>query len=146
MNLNRIKAFTLIECLVALFVISGSLMVVQGLTKLLSEDVRYINTDKTLDWQLFCGMLRRELDGSELIKVENNYLYVKKDNDLRFGQTVGSADFRKTHSSGRGYQPMLFGIKSAEIKELDKLVTFKITFDNEQSFDMLYKFQEGNLQ
>lgn len=146
MNLNRIKAFTLIECLVALFVISGSLMVVQGLTKLLSEDVRYINTDKTLDWQLFCGMLRRELDGSELIKVENNYLYVKKDNDLRFGQSVGSADFRKTHSIGRGYQPMLFGIKSAEIKELDKLVTFKITFDNEQSFDMLYKFQEGNLQ
>ncbi|OFI50199.1 hypothetical protein BG261_09530 [Floricoccus tropicus] len=143
MNLNRIKAFTLIECLVALFVISGSLMVVQGLTKLLSEDVRYINTDKTLDWQLFCGMLRRELDGSELIKVENNYLYVKKNNDLRFGQSVGSPDFRKTHSSGRGYQPMLFDIKSAEIKELDKLVKFKITFDNEQSFDMLYKFQEG---
>ncbi|OFI47425.1 hypothetical protein BG262_09760 [Floricoccus penangensis] len=143
MNLNRIKAFTLIECLVALFVISGSLMVVQGLTKLLSEDMRYINTDKTLDWQLFCGMLRRELDGSELIKVENNYLYVKKDNSLRFGQPVGSPDFRKTHSSGRGYQPMIFGLKSTQIKELDKLVTFEITFDNGQSFSMLYKFQEG---
>ena len=46
------------------------------------------------------------------------YLYRKSKSD----------DFRKTDASGRGYQPMVYGLKSAQITEGNQLVRFRFQF------------------
>ncbi|WEV45288.1 competence type IV pilus minor pilin ComGF [Streptococcaceae bacterium ESL0687] len=138
---RSVKAFTLVECLLALIVLSGSLLVVGGLTNLVGRELNYVAKDEQLEWQLFCNLLREELEGSKLIKVDHNYLYVKKSNDLRFGQNENSSDFRKTHVSGRGYQPMIFNLKSTSIEECDGLVTFNLTFLSGKKYTMIYRFE-----
>ncbi|WEV60787.1 competence type IV pilus minor pilin ComGF [Streptococcaceae bacterium ESL0729] len=138
----KIKAFTLLECLIALIVISGSLLVVGGLTNLIGKEIAYVARDEQLEWQLFCSLLREELRDSEFLKVEHNYLYVKKSSELRFGQNERSSDFRKTHISGRGYQPMIFNLKSTEIRESNGLVTFNFTFISGASYTMIYQFEK----
>ena len=57
---TRIRAFTLLECLVALLVIAGSVMVYQGLTQVLTSNVAYISKNDEEDWLLFCQQLRSE--------------------------------------------------------------------------------------
>ena len=72
--------------------------------------------------------LEAELDRSQFEKVEGNRLYMKQDGkDIAIGKSK-SDDFRKTDASGRGYQPMVYGLKSAQITEENKLVRFHFQF------------------
>lgn len=83
---SRLKAFTLIECLIALLVISGSLLVYQALTKSLMVSERYLAANDQDNWLLFSQQLRAELSGTTLQGVSNNRLYVEKDKKtLSFG-------------------------------------------------------------
>lgn len=55
----RIRAFTLLECLVALLVIAGSVMVYQGLTQVLVTNVAYISKNDEEDWLFFVSSYAR---------------------------------------------------------------------------------------
>ena len=92
---SKLRAFTLLECLVALLVIAGSVQVYQGLTTVLVSNVKQVRQQENQDWLLFVQQMEAELEGCQLVKVEWNKLYVKKDNqDLAFGLSSAS-DFRK---------------------------------------------------
>jgi competence protein ComGF len=109
-----------------LFVLSGSVLVIQGLTKLTHNEVQLLQNQSDADWQSFCAQLRYELDGSHYVKVENNFLYVTKTDDWRFGYNTGD-DFRKSHANGQGYQPMLHGVAACKISaSTDKTVTIRL--------------------
>ena len=145
----KIKAFTLLECLVALLAISGSLLVIEGLNKIVSADLISVSRQSEGDWQLFCSMLRQELAGSEFQKVENNYLYVKKKDDWRFGQIKNSRDFRKTHKDGRGHQPMIYGVKDSQIDQEGSIVLIRLTMESGEKYSFSYDINNyrnvGNL-
>ncbi|MEY8463438.1 competence type IV pilus minor pilin ComGF [Streptococcus merionis] len=127
---TRLKAFTLLECLLALLVISSSLLVFDGLSRHLAQDVVYQATNPTKDWLVFSEQLRQELDQSRLVKVENNHLYVKKgEQELAFAQSKKN-DFRKTNWSGQGYQPMIQNLKMSSISESDGLIHIKLVFES----------------
>ena len=84
---SKLRAFTLLECLVALLVIAGSVQVYQGLTTVLVSNVKQVRQQENQDWLLFVQQMEAELEGCQLVKVEWNKLYVKKDNqDLAFGK------------------------------------------------------------
>ena len=68
-----------------LLAISGSALVISGLTKMLKEQVAISQSDSIKDWQIFCQQMRFELSGTKLDRVEQNFLYVTKDKKLRFG-------------------------------------------------------------
>lgn len=54
MSLNsKVRAFTLLECLVALLVIAGSIQVYQGLTTVLVSNVKQVKQQENQDWLLF---------------------------------------------------------------------------------------------
>lgn len=54
MSLNsKVRAFTLLECLVALLVIAGSVQVYQGLTTVLVSNVKQVKQQESQDWLLF---------------------------------------------------------------------------------------------
>lgn len=137
---SRLKAFTLIECLIALLVISGSLLAYQALTKSLMANERYLAANDQNDWLLFSQQLRAELSGTTLQGVRNNRLYVEKDKKaLSFGQVKGH-DFRKAASNGQGYQPMLFGLSSSQITAVGQQVTIKLKWQSGLERTFIYAF------
>ena len=70
MSLNsKVRAFTLLECLVALLVIAGSVQVYQGLTTVLVSNVKQVRQQENQDWLLFVQQMEAELEGCQLVKV-----------------------------------------------------------------------------
>ena len=139
---SKVRAFTLLECLVALLVIAGSIQVYQGLTTVLVSNVKQVKQQENQDWLLFVQQMEAELEGCQLVKVEGNKLYVKQDNqDLAFGLS-SATDFRKTNADGRGYQPMLFNVKSSTISQKSQIVTIQVTLKNGLQRSFVYAFEK----
>lgn len=139
---TKLKAFTLLECLIALLVIAGSMTVYQSLTKLTAYQLEQVTANQEAEWLLFCQHLRKELSATSLLKVEGNRLYVKKgQQELAFGKSRKD-DFRKTNASGKGYQPMLFKLTSAEISETEGLVQIHLVFDSGLERSFVYAFDK----
>lgn len=135
-------AFTLLECLVAFVVLSGGLLVFDGLSRMLSQEIHHQTSSVEQGWLLFSEQLRFELEGVHLVKVEDNHLYVDKDGqDLAFGQSK-SDDFRKTNGKGRGYQPMLYGVASSQISQSGNRIIITLVFENGLERTFLYDFSE----
>ncbi|KST83879.1 Late competence protein ComGF access of DNA to ComEA [Lactococcus lactis subsp. lactis] len=124
----------------ALLAISGSVLVISGLTKMLKEQVAISQSDSIKDWQIFCQQMRFELSGTKLDRVEQDFLYVTKDKKLRFG--FMRDDFRKTDDKGQGYQQMLYDIKAAKIQATKNLITIRIDFNQGGERTFIYQFPE----
>ena len=63
---RKVQAFTLLEALVALLVLSGGILIFQGLTKLLHSELDYQAHQKQEEWLLFQQQLQVELDRSHV--------------------------------------------------------------------------------
>ena len=74
---SKVRAFTLLESLLALIVISGGLLLFQAMSQLLISEVRYQKQSEQKEWLLFVDQLEAELDRSQFEKVEANRLYMK---------------------------------------------------------------------
>lgn len=143
---HKVKAFTLLESLLALIVISGGLLLFQTMSQLLISEVRYQQQSEQKEWLLFVDQLEAELDRSQFEKVEGNRLYMKQDGkDIAIGKSK-SDDFRKTDASGRGYQPMVYGLKSAQITEDNQLVHFRFQFQKGLEREFIYRVEKEKVK
>lgn len=143
---HKVKAFTLLESLLALLVISGGLLLFQAMSQLLISEVRYQQQSEQKEWLLFVDQLEAELDRSQFEKVEGNRLYMKQDGkDIAIGKSK-SDDFRKTDASGRGYQPMVYGLKSAQITEDNQLVRFRFQFQKGLEREFIYRVEKEKVK
>ncbi|TCD45513.1 competence protein ComGF [Streptococcus sp. X16XC17] len=139
---RKMAAFTLLECLISLIVLSGSVLVFDGLTKILSQEIQWQETNCQKDWLLFSEQLLAEWQGVELIKVEQNRIYVNKNGqNLAFGQSKQD-DFRKTNEKGQGYQPMLYGIAQSNVGQDGQMVRPKVTMKDGLERSLIYDFTE----
>ena len=139
---GKVKGFTLLESLIALVVISGSLLLFQAMSRLLISEVRYQKSHEQKEWLLFVDQLEAELDQSHYQKVENNRIYLKQDGkDISIGKSK-SDDFRKTDASGRGYQPMVYGLKSARVHEEGQQVHFHFQFQKGLEREFIYRVEK----
>ena len=139
---GKVKGFTLLESLIALVVISGSLLLFQAMSRLLVSEVRYQKSHEQKEWLIFVDQLEAELDQSRYQKVENNRIYLKQDGkDISIGKSR-SNDFRKTDASGRGYQPMVFGLKSAHIYQKGQNVHFNFQFEKGLEREFIYRVEK----
>lgn len=139
---GKVKGFTLLESLIALVVISGSLLLFQAMSRLLVSEVRYQKCHEQKEWLIFVDQLEAELDQSCFQKVENNRIYLKQDGkDISIGKSR-SDDFRKTDASGRGYQPMVYGLKSAHIYQKGQNVHFNFQFEKGLEREFIYHVEK----
>lgn len=139
---GRVRAFTLLESLIALVVISGSLLLFQAMSQLLVSEVRYQQRSEQRDWLLFVDQLESELEHSHFEKVDKDRIYLKQDGkEISMGKSR-SDDFRKTDSSGRGYQPMVYGLKSARIQQEGQVVHFHFQFEKGLEREFLYRVEK----
>ncbi|WP_394812821.1 competence type IV pilus minor pilin ComGF [Streptococcus iniae] len=135
-----LKAFTLLECMLALVILSGAILVYQGMTKSLFFNMSYLVENDQDKWLLFSQQLRAELTGARFEKVENNKLYVAKEGkQIAFGLSK-QGDFRKTATNGHGYHPMLLDLKDAKISHHNKEITVSITWKSGLERVFLYAF------
>ncbi len=140
---SRVRAFTLVESLVALVVISGSLLLFQAMSQLLISEVRYQQQSEQKEWLLFVDQLEIELERSQFEKVEGNRLYLKQGGkDISLGKSKAD-DFRKTDANGRGYRPMIYGLKSAQITEEAQVVRFHFQFQKGLEREFIYRVEKA---
>ena len=138
----KVKAFTLLEALVALLVLSGGILVFQAMTQLLSSELHQQENNQQQEWLLFADQLETELSRSQFEKVEDNKIYVRQDGrDLALGKSKGD-DFRKTDKSGRGYQPMIYGLEAAVIRQEGKLIHMHFRFEKGLEREFVYRVEE----
>lgn len=138
----KVKSFTLLECLIALLVIAGSMTIYQNLTALTAHHVQLLSDSRQGEWLLFCQQFRQELSGTNFVKVDGNRLYVTKGKqDLAFGLSRHN-DFRKTNANGKGYQPMLYGLTSARLTEKAGILQLDVIFDNGLERSFIYAFDQ----
>ena len=138
----KVKAFTLLEALVALLVLSGGVLVFQAMTQLLSSELHQQENNQQQEWLLFADQLETELSRSQFDKVEDNKIYIRQDGrDLALGKSKGG-DFRKTDKSGRGYQPMIYGLEAADIRQEGKLVHLHVRFEKGLEREFVYRVEE----
>lgn len=140
---ERLKAFTLLECLVALVVVSGSCLVYDGLTRYLHRETERLQVRQQQDWTLFTAQMRAELSGARLVKVEDQRLTVQATDGRKrsFGKAKGG-DFRKTDEHGMGYQPMLFDVKEARWSQQGGQVALDLVLKTGERRMFRYAFQE----
>lgn len=138
----KVKAFTLLEALVALLVLSGGVLVFQAMTQLLSSELHQQENNQQQEWLLFADQLETELSRSQFDKVEDNKIYIRQDGrDLALGKSKGD-DFRKTDKSGRGYQPMIYGLEAAVVRQDGKLVHLHFRFEKGLEREFVYRVEE----
>ena len=138
----KVKAFTLLEALVALLVLSGGILVFQTMTQLLSSELHQQENNQQQEWLLFADQLETELSRSQFDKVEDNKIYIRQDGrDLALGKSKGD-DFRKTDKSGRGYQPMIYGLEAAVIRQEGKLIHMHFRFEKGLEREFVYRVEE----
>lgn len=138
----KVKAFTLLEALVALLVLSGGVLVFQAMTQLISSELHQQENNQQQEWLLFADQLETELSRSQFDKVEDNKIYIRQDGrDLALGKSKGD-DFRKTDKSGRGYQPMIYGLEAAVVRQDGKLVHLHFRFEKGLEREFVYRVEE----
>ena len=139
---SKARAFTLLESLVALVVISGSLLLFQAMSQLLVSEVRYQQKSEQKEWLIFVDQLEAELNRARFEKVENDRLYLKQDGrPISMGKSR-SDDFRKTDASGRGYQPMVYGLKSTHIYQKGQNVHINFQFEKGLEREFIYRVEK----
>ena len=140
---KHLRAFTLLECMVALLSISLTLLVFQSMTALISQEYKAIGQSDEKNWQNFSNLMRRELEQAQLDRVSNHFLYVQTPKGIRrFGVKAGSDDFRKTNEQGQGYHPMIYGLVSSQIRQSGQLVQIDLAFEDGLERTFLYDFSE----
>ncbi|HHI9525373.1 TPA: competence type IV pilus minor pilin ComGF [Streptococcus agalactiae] len=138
----RVKAFTLLECLVALVTITGALLVYQGLTKLLAQQIVVMSSSSQSEWVLLTQQLNAEFEGAHLEYLRQNKLYLRKqDKIVTFGKS-NKDDFRKTGYDGRGYQPMVYGLDNCQMSQTKSMVKFVFYFKDGLKRTFYYDFKE----
>lgn len=111
------------------------------MTRLLAFEVQARQHSEQREWLLFADQLEAELARSSFEKVENNRLYMKQDGRaIAFGKSSGQ-DFRKTNANGKGYQPMVYDVKKAEISQKNELIYVRLTFRRGLEREFVYRVE-----
>lgn len=140
---SRVKAFTLLECMVALIILAGAILVYQGMTKSLFSNMNYLAESDQDKWLLFSQQLRGEFNGASFKKLEGDKLYLEKDGKaIAFGLNKNK-DFKKSNANGHGYNPMLLKLQDAQIRCQEKEVTIRLQWKSGLERVFIYDFNEA---
>ncbi|GBG96497.1 competence type IV pilus minor pilin ComGF [Lactococcus termiticola] len=140
---KKIKAFSLLETLVTLMVLSGAILVITGLTKLFSQEISRAQTNTEQDWQLFVAQMREELATGRIAEVKADaFILDKQGQKLRFGKGFSGNDFRKSNQNHRGYEPLLQHVRSVDVQKSQQQLSIRIHFEKGGSKTFLYHAPE----
>ncbi|WP_409173623.1 competence type IV pilus minor pilin ComGF [Enterococcus mundtii] len=124
---NKVSAFTMIECLIALLILN-TILLSFGLFIRQSEKLNtFFQKDEQTEWLIFLAQFENELASSQSISIIENRLYYE--NEKTFVIEGYQQMIRKRGTAG-GHQPMLTGVKHVQFKEEDRVILLHVEFMN----------------
>ncbi|WP_269195207.1 competence type IV pilus minor pilin ComGF [Enterococcus mundtii] len=124
---NKVSAFTMIECLIALLILN-TILLSFGLFIRQSEKLNtFFQKDEQTEWLIFLAQFENELASSQRISIIENRLYYE--NEKTFIIEGYQQMIRKRGTAG-GHQPMLTGVKRVQFKEEDQVILLHVEFMN----------------
>ncbi|WP_260653831.1 competence type IV pilus minor pilin ComGF [Enterococcus mundtii] len=124
---NKVSAFTMIECLIALLILN-TILLSFGLFIRQSEKMNtFFQKDEQTEWLIFLAQFENELASSQRILIIENRLYYQ--NEKTFVIEGYQQMIRKRGTTG-GHQPMLTGVTRVQFKEEDQVILLHVEFMN----------------
>lgn len=129
---NSFLGFTLLECLLALFLLSIICLLFSASVKNVAIVTNHIKSDRQKEWHIFVIQLENELKNCRYENTQANKMILrnKKNNkpvwiEHKLGKIV--------KIENGGYHPLLIGIRQANFIEEEKAIVIKVTFENNLS-------------
>ncbi|WP_321385550.1 competence type IV pilus minor pilin ComGF [uncultured Enterococcus sp.] len=128
---SRFIGFTLLECLLSLFLFSVICLLGSGYIKNVQVLSRHLQNTSEKEWHIFLIQLENELEGCEFVSVESD--------SLTFYDSIREYTVRIEHKKQKiiktangGYQPMLTKVDSAVFKQTDRKIELQLHFEDGQ--------------
>lgn len=119
------KGFTLIECLVALLMLSGLLLLISGLFKHVQQTEKVVSSHNEREWQVFLLQLENELEEVEINRVERNQILgMEEEKSVK----IYLVNKKIAKSKNNGHQPLLTDVKKFTCQQEGAEIFFEVTF------------------
>lgn len=127
--MSRNSGFTLLECLIALLMLSGVLLLFSGLLQHAHKMDQALIGYHQLEWEIFLLQLDNEMENVNYKQSSRYEIVGETESKGRIVPVVINTVNKKIvkHQSG-GYQPLLTGVKEFVCQENNQGVDFRITF------------------
>lgn len=126
---KKFSGFTLIECLLALLVLSVICLLFSAAIKNAAVITTHLKSEREKEWHIFVIQLENEVKNCRYETTEPNKIILtnKKNNnkvwiEYKLGKIV------KVENGG--YQPLLMQVKQAKFREVGNYVMIEVTFEN----------------
>ncbi len=126
-------AFTLIECLFSLVVLSSILLSLTLLINQAHQVKQIVQKKDQKEWLIFLAQFEEETKDGENIVVRNHRFYYDI-GDKTYCIEQYKNMIRKRGLSG-GHQPMLTSIATWAVKEEEETVIFLVSFENGEEYE-----------
>lgn len=126
---NNFSGFTLIECLLALFLLSIICLLFSAFIKNATVVTKQLKSEQEKEWHIFVIQLENELKNCRYEKTQANKIILKnKKNKKPVWIEYKLGKIIKVENGG--YQPLLVEVKQAHFIEKGKGIKIKVTFEN----------------
>ncbi|GGC87054.1 competence type IV pilus minor pilin ComGF [Enterococcus wangshanyuanii] len=145
-SLNKNKnyaGFTLIECLLALFLLSIICLLFSAVIKNAKVVSEVLKSEKEKEWHIFVIQLENELAGCQFKEIQGNkmiYENPKKERNILIEYKLGKI----IKVDNGGYQPLLIDVREVDFKKEDDFVVIRAVFKNEQQYSARWSIIKGN--
>ena len=129
-------AFTLIECLISLVVLSSILLSMTLLINQANQVNQYLQRKDQKEWLIFLMQFEEETKNGENILVKDQRIYYDIANNTYCIEQYQNM-IRKRSLSG-GHQPMLIAVRTWVVKEDEATVAFLVSFENGEEYESIW--------
>lgn len=127
------KAFTLIECLLALMIVSFLCILFSFLITNVSSTIRYMENTEEKEWQVFLIQLENELKSCTYEFTNENKIVLKNKKNKHTVLIVNKLSKIVKVDNG-GFQPLLLNVKQAMFSDKENYVSIEVTFTNNRRY------------
>lgn len=125
-NSKAHNGFTLMECLIALLVLSGMLVTFSLLISTGKQMIEAVDGSSKKEFEVFLLQLEREVQDYEFRGVEDNVLSFRKDKTVSV--SVRQSGERVDKKDNKGTQPLLTSVKNFKAMQKECTVEIEVTF------------------
>lgn len=123
---QQYKGFTLLECLVALLVLGGSLLLLDGLIKHVAKVEQQLTAYHSREWEVGLLQLENELAGLNYRKTEAHRIVLEDKSKITVKIEKANSTVRKSYKNG--HQPLFTRVYAFNCREVNHTVEFDVTF------------------
>lgn len=133
---SQFAGFTLLECLLALFLFSIICLLSSGYAKNAQVIGRNLQNASEKEWHIFLIQLENELEDCTFLSAESECLTFY-DEENRYTVLIEFKQQKIVKSANGGYQPLLTRVKTAVFSQENQRIQLQLCFENGQSKEVL---------